>query len=96
VVFDYHLLGIGPAYCDIRNVRGSLANSAREAFALTYGPFDERVEPFDRPLAVLYALLVASRRRAIPTWATGLVGKVTNGELESWLRAAVELLSTSP
>jgi len=50
VVFDYDLLGIGPVYCDIRNVLGSLGEPAQGAFREAYGPVDERIAVFDKPL----------------------------------------------
>jgi len=39
VVYDYHLLGIGPRYSDCRNVAGSLGQRARAAFWEAYGPW---------------------------------------------------------
>ena len=92
VVFDYHLLGIGPAYCDVRNVKGSLDGSAAGAFVAAYGAYDERVEVLDAPLSVLSALLVASRLDELPRWAAELVKIAASGELESRLGTAIDSL----
>ena len=92
VVFDYDLLGIGPAYCDIRNVLGSLGESARNAFREAYGPIDERIAVFDQPLAVLYSLLVAVRQPSLPAWAQGCAQEARNGILERVLREAIDCL----
>ena len=92
IVFDYHLLGIGPAYCDIRNVTGSLGPQAREAFLQAYGPYDETVAVIDRPLSVLYSLGVAADLPRLPAWAEPCVEGVRNGGLESSLAKAVSWL----
>lgn len=42
VVYDYHLLGIGLAYSDCRNVAGSLGERVQSAFWEAYGSVDER------------------------------------------------------
>ena len=93
VVFDYHLLGIGPAYCDIRNVLGSLGPQARDAFLRAYGPYDDAVAVVDGPLSVLYSLGVAAGLPRLPAWAEPCVTSVKNGELESSLRQAVRWIS---
>jgi hypothetical protein len=92
VVFDYHLLGIGPIYCDYRNVMGSLEDSAREAFQAAFGPVNEQEAILDAPLSVLYGLYVALQRPRLPGWATGLVGEAASGELELKLREAIHSL----
>ena len=92
VVFDYHLLGIGPVWCDRRNVCGSLGPTAREAFIAAYGEVDDSVAVFDQPLSVLYSLGVASRLERVPGWAHACLECVRNGELESLL---IEALGSS-
>jgi len=92
VVFDYHLLGIGLAYSDVRNVRGSLRGDAREAFLAAYGPTDTQEELLDRPLSVLVGLHEAARRERLPRWAEPLLQSVMTGQLERDLRALVEYL----
>lgn len=90
IVFDYHLLGIGPAYCDIRNVLGSLGERARATFSKTYGPADERVAVLDAPLSLLYSLHVAAQLPLLPGWAKGSVQRVVDGVFESQLREAID------
>ena len=92
IVFDYHLLGIGPAYCDIRNVTGSLGPAAREAFLQAYGPWDDTIAVIDRPLSALYSLSVAAGLPRLPGWAKPCMAGVTNGGLESSLAKAVSWL----
>jgi SAM-dependent methyltransferase len=92
VVFDYHLLGIGPAAGDYRNVTGSLEDPARRAFQVAYGEVDEREAILDAPVAVLHALGVAVRRPALPRWALPLVSEVTTRGLEAKLRRALDRL----
>ena len=92
VVYDYHLLGIGLAYSDCRNVVGSLGEQAGSAFWAAYGPVDEREALLDAPTSVLYALSVAVRRPHFPRWADGCLRKAKSGELEKSLRRALEVL----
>lgn len=92
VIFDYDLLGIGPVYCDIRNVLGSLGESARSAFLEVYGPVDERITVFDEPLSVLYSLQVAVRQPSLPAWAQGCAQKARDGTLERLQREAIACL----
>jgi len=92
VVFDYHLLGIGPRYSDCRNVVGSLGKRAARAFWEAYGPVDEREAILDEPISILYGLQVASRRPRLPEWARAGMQKVESGELERSLRRALEIV----
>jgi len=92
VVYDYHLLGIGPACADCRNVAGGLSGPAREAFAADYGPVDERASLLDAPLAVLYALKVAADRGQRPGWAAPLVARAESGELAADLDRACAVI----
>lgn len=92
VVYDYHLLGIGLAYSDCRNVTGSLKDKARSSFWETYGPIDEREKLLDDPTAVLYALFAALRLPTFPHWGQGCLDKVENGGLEKSLRRALEIV----
>jgi hypothetical protein len=92
VVFDYHLLGVGPAESDVRNVVGSLGEAARAAFLEAYGPIDERALLLDTPLALLVALREAADRPALPGWARSLLEAVRSGELERCLRRALPVL----
>ena len=89
VVFDYHLLGIGPAWADVRNVCGSLGPLAREAFLAAYGRVDDSAAVLDRPLSMLYSLQVASMRSRLPEWAGGFLSAVRKGELAFLVSAAV-------
>jgi len=92
VVFDYDLLGIGPVYCDIRKVLSSLGESAQGTFREVYGPVDEQIAVFDRPLSVLYSLLVAIRQPILPAWAQGCAQEACDGSLEHMLRKAIDCL----
>ncbi len=92
VVFDYHLLGIGPACCDIRNVCGSLGPPAKDAFIARYGKTDDSIAILDRPLSILYSLQVASMLPKLPGWAEGLLFQVKNNELEPQILAALSTL----
>jgi hypothetical protein len=92
VVFDYHLLGIGPAYSDCRNVVGSLGEQAESAFWEAYGPVDEREAILDAPVSVLFSLSVAMQRPRLPKWAHACVEKAKNGDLGNSNRLALEIL----
>lgn len=92
IVFDYHLLGTGPAAGDCRNVTGSLEGPARRAFQVAYGEVDEREAILDAPVAVLHALGVAVRRPALPRWALPLVREVAAGGLAVKLHRALDRL----
>jgi hypothetical protein len=92
IIFDYHLIGIGPAYSDYRNVLSVLHGPAAPAFKEEFGPVDERDAILDAPTAVLYSLYEASRLPRLPGWAGGLVQEAESGDLEAKLRAAIAVL----
>ena len=92
IVFDYHLLGIGPAASDCRNVASSPRAGAAGAFWDTHGPVDEQEVVLDAPVAVLYALSVAVQLPRLPRWARPLVREARDGDLERSLRKALETL----
>ena len=94
VVFDYHMLGIGMAYSDLRNALGSLPGPPGEAFRQAYGPLadPERQTILDEPVATLYALHEALKRPRLPRWAKGLIEIATDGRLETHFRKALELI----
>ena len=91
IVFDYHLLGIGMRYSDVRNIRFSLSGAAVPAFQEAYGPLDPREETLDRPLATLYNLHTAVRMADFPSWARHSRQRVVSGDLEGDLREAIQL-----
>lgn len=92
VVYDYHLLGIGPVYSDCRNVGSALRGAARAAFWAAYGKVDEREAILDAPVSILSALHVAAQRPELPGWARPLVREVTTGALLTKLQRALALL----
>jgi hypothetical protein len=92
IVFDYHLMGLGPAYCDCRNATGSLGEEAKAAFWETYGRADEREMILDAPLSVLVSLHAAVALPRFPRWAKELLERVRTGELEGTLRRALEVV----
>jgi len=92
IVFDYHLLGIGLAWSDVRNVTHSLGPAAREAFLDAYGPTRPEERILDEPLSVLHALQVATARPTLPRWAMPCVEKARSGSLLTALERAIALL----
>ncbi len=92
IVFDYHLLGIGLAWSDVRNVTHSLGPAAREAFLDAYGPTHPEERILDDPLSVLHALQVATARPTFPRWAMPCVARARSGSLLTALERAVALL----
>ena len=92
IVYDYHLLGIGPAYSDCRNVTSALSGRAATAFMEAYGPVDEQEALLDAPVSVLFALSVAVQRPQLPAWSAALLRSIENGQLERDLRRALEAL----
>lgn len=92
VVFDYHLLGIGPAYCDVRNILGSLGEAAGGAFLAEYGHVDEGPKVLDAPLSVLYSLTVAAGMDLRPKWVEGCIRCASSGELERLILAAISAI----
>jgi hypothetical protein len=92
IVFDYHLLGIGPRASDYRNVCGSLDTSARSAFQSGYGQVDEREAALDAPMATLHALQIAADRPSLPSWSGPLIHEVRNGDFEMRLGQALACL----
>ena len=92
IVFDYHLLGIGLAWSDVRNVTCSLGPAAREAFLDAYGPTRPEERILDEPLSVLHALHVATARPTLPRWAVPCRERARSGQLLASLERAVALL----
>ncbi|MBI3945435.1 MAG: phosphotransferase [Armatimonadetes bacterium] len=92
IVFDHHLLGIGPAFSDWRNVSTSLEDRARVAFQETYGPVEaaEEAAVLDAPVSLLVALHAAVGQPKLPRWAETGIRAVRDGQLERMLRRAAE------
>ena len=86
IVFDYDCFASGAAYSDWRNVMFSLQGAAKSGFQENYGDIVEEERRLDQPLAILYGLVVASQRKRLPSWASPLIEKVVNGELEKMIR----------
>jgi hypothetical protein len=91
IVFDYDCFASGVAYSDWRNVMYSLQGAAKASFQENYGPIAEEERLLDAPLAILHALIIASQRSRIPSWANPLVENVVNGELERMIRVGLEV-----
>lgn len=92
IVFDYHLLGIGPAASDYRNVLSALEGRARTAFQEAYGPIDHRAALLDAPLALLYALHLAVRQPRWPAWGERCLRDVRDGGFARSLQSALAVL----
>ena len=86
LAFDYHLLGKGYVYGDIRNVTSSLSTEAGEAFQRAYGPFDPLEKAVDDVISPLFTLLCACRLPRFPVWARSSLDSVTGGALERAVR----------
>ncbi len=82
LMFDYHLLGKGYIYSDIRNVCSSLgSDDAKKAFLTEYGHFDESEKLVDDVVDPLYSLYVACRRESFPNWANDLLERLKDNTL---------------
>ena len=92
VVFDYHLLGLGLRYSDCRNVTGSLAPVAADAFRSAYGETDPGEKVLDDLMAPLYVLVEAFRRPRFPTWAEESLELAESGEIHSKFERVMEIL----
>jgi hypothetical protein len=92
-VYDYHLLGIGPAYSDHRNVLTALREPAASAFRESYGFVDAREATLDAPISIVVALIIAARQPVFPSWAKACVQAVVDGSFEHDLERALALLS---
>lgn len=91
-VVDYHLLGIGPAVGNYRNVLSVLTGDAADAFQAAYGPIDPRHLSLDAPLATLSALAEAVQRPRLPSWACQLRVDAASGKLEEQIYDAMAVL----
>lgn len=91
LVFDYHLLGVGMRYSDVRNVLSRLTGRAAGAFREAYGPIDPREKVVDRPLATLHSLAMAAQMTDFPRWARSSRERVIRGDLEKDLMEAIPL-----
>ena len=91
IVFDYGLLGLGMRYSDYRNVVRSLGELAASALSQAYGPVDDVEAILDEPVAALFNLLEAARRRGLPAWARPSLEKARSGELTLSIQRAVDV-----
>lgn len=86
-MFDYHLLGKGLAYGDIRNVTGALLPEAAAAFREAYGmeglAAEQKADAF---LAPLVTLVFACRQETFPGWAATALSQLKNGTVINALR----------
>ena len=69
LMFDYHLLGQGYAYADVRNVISSMSPTAGAAFLATYGSTSPLEAALDQVLSHLITLYLACQRKNFPAWA---------------------------
>ncbi len=94
VMFDYHLMGKGYRYSDIRNVRSGLKDVAIEGFEKGYGDiqFTEVERMVDDVLSPLYSMLVAAQRGSLPKWVKPIIKEVKKGDLEVKLRLLIQNL----
>jgi len=89
LMFDFHLLGIGLAASDCRNVASGLGPTARQAFQEAYGPVDPRQQLLDEALSPLAALQEALARPSFPPWARAILDDIQSGRLEKKLHRAI-------
>ncbi len=89
LMFDFHLLGIGLAASDHRNVSSGLGPAAQRAFSEAYGPPDPRQQLLDDALSPLADLQVAVASASFPPWARALLDDIQSGRLEKKLHRAV-------
>lgn len=92
MMFDYHLMGIGPRYSDCRNVTSSLGKKAQDAFWESYGSFDEGEKILDDPLSLLASLAMVSEQATYPKWVYEMITEIEIGEFENNLLKAIEVL----
>lgn len=88
LMLDYHLLGKGYLYGDLRNVTSSLAPIAATTFLEAYGmtPMVAEQKDADDVLAHLITLIIASQREVWPTWAEPSLKLLKNGDLQQALQ----------
>ncbi|MFW6026572.1 MAG: hypothetical protein ACOCRX_09535 [Candidatus Woesearchaeota archaeon] len=92
IIFDYHLMGIGYKYSDCRNVINSLEGNAKDAFWEVYGEIDDKEKILDKPVSIIQALSVAMERSQFPQWGKPLLNKIYNGEFDSNIRCALDII----
>ncbi len=92
VVFDYHLLGIGLAWSDCRNVCLGLGLPAKAAFEETYGHNHPRERLLDAALSPLADLHATLARSTFPPWARALLAEVESGRVRRAVERAVAAL----
>ena len=81
-MFDYHLLGRGCVYSDIRNVCSSLGPDAKAAFLSAYGLYDKNEAMLDDVVSVIVTLYFACKKRIFPPWANPLLEALNGDFLE--------------
>jgi len=79
-MYDFHLMGYGMAYSDIRNVLTALDENSKNIFLEHYGNYNEEEKILDDPISILVALCISLNFKTRPSWARGLVQSVFSGE----------------
>lgn len=79
-MYDFHLMGYGMAYCDVRSVLTALNANLRKTFLEHYGSYNEEEKILDDPLSILIALCVSLNFEIRPYWARELIQSVFSGE----------------
>ncbi len=79
LMFDFHLMGYGMAYCDVRNVLTALSNNSRKVFLYYYGEYSEEEKMLDDPLSILTALSISLNFERKPLWAKELIELIFSG-----------------
>ena len=79
-MYDFHLMGYGMAYSDIRNVLTVLDDSSKKIFLEHYGNYNEDEKILDDPISILVALCISLNFEKRPSWTRGLIQSVFSGE----------------
>ena len=93
LMLDFHLLGKGIPYSDLRNVTQGLPFEMQPVFLEAYGPLEqlEEQQRADHVLAPLAALVLACKQVYFPDWAKPSLKELQDGtllrQLNHWLFA---------
>lgn len=88
--FDYHMLGRGHRFGDVRNVCVGLSREASWAFLQGYGSVNRDEIPVDAAASPVISLLLACERPLFPVWAEKLLEQLQSGDVGRCWRRLLE------
>ncbi len=92
LMLDFHLMGYGVAYCDIRNILMAIGENSKHIFLEHYGPYVDEERILDDPLSILIALCMSLKFSITPLWAKLLIETIFCGQFIYKFKKALDIV----